>query len=109
MEPSHREILQALTLDAISNDYENFQMVVSEVSRWAKQRQLVFSIDEIADMLLSLVDGDLATTAPPEFADQRDRRGDLENEDIYFKITAKGRLANAELLKDEDATTQPDG
>jgi hypothetical protein len=84
--------LRALTLRAIADDYESFQMVVHEVTKWSSERGLTYSEEEIASMLLMLVDEDLARAW--RLGDLAERiavtRKSIADEEVAFIISKKG-------------------
>lgn len=57
---SREELITAMVMDAIADDYEDFEMVVTEVTRWAAERGIPASQNEIAAGLTILIQAGLA-------------------------------------------------
>ncbi len=100
MDPNSGQVLRSLVLESIANDYEDFQMVVHEVTQWAKKREISFSIDEIANTLLDLISE--ANARAWRLGDAPERiqvtRKCLGDQDVYFIITSKGKVTLADLM-----------
>jgi hypothetical protein len=54
-------LMRLFVLDAIVNDYEDFQMVVNEVVGWGAERGLKISLPEVSEALVGLIKDDLAS------------------------------------------------
>ena len=85
-----------MTLDAIANDYENFEMILHEVRKWSLEDGVpVPSDDEVASALISLVEDGLAQAysvapspdGPKVIPISRAMIGDPYN---YFYVTSQG-------------------
>jgi hypothetical protein len=53
-------LIRALLMDAIANDYEDFNMIVDEVTGWAKERGVLVAPSQISENLRNLIDLGLA-------------------------------------------------
>ncbi len=84
-------------MSAIANDYEDFEMIVSEVTEWARRAGLSFTPAEIFASLEELIEKGLAIAcrlspnSPPEGISP----GSLEvmPDDCYFFLTAEGKAS----------------
>jgi hypothetical protein len=48
-------------MNAVADDYENLEMIQTEVAKWSQDDQIRVSAQEVIDALLGLVRGGLVT------------------------------------------------
>jgi hypothetical protein len=92
--PEDKETLRSLVLRAIADDYEDCQMVIHEVNKWAVERDLSFSASEISNAVVAVVVQGLASAwqlgdSPLRIQVTNQSLG----RDIYFIISAAGKKA----------------
>ena|ERR1700694_3775136 len=94
-DPEDQKLLRTLVLRAVADDYEDCQMVIHEVTKWAIERDLSFSAGEISNVLVALVGEGLATAWQLGDAPRRIHftNQSLGGEDIYFFFSAAGKKA----------------
>lgn len=86
--------LKESVMNAIADDYEDFDMVCLEVSKWAKERSLIVEQQEIANMLQRVIEEGYADAFmySPEL--QRYEVTSFpsgEVSDLWFYMSAKGK------------------
>jgi hypothetical protein len=92
-----RSSIESLVMSAIANDYEDFDMVVSEVTVWAKRAGLSATSAEIFTNLEKLIEKGMAqayrlsSTSPPEVISLPCL--DEMPDDCYFFLTAEGKAS----------------
>jgi hypothetical protein len=89
---SRHATLQNLVLNAFADDFEDFEMIIHEVTQWAAEKGLTFSQDEIAEALEQSIRSGyakayvLSPTLPGRIADFS-----RENiNEFYFCLTPEG-------------------
>ncbi len=95
-----------LVLSAMSNDYEDFEMVVREACKWAEQDGIIIARQDILRALQELISQGYAqsyvlSSTPPHVTPV-----DFSMENvgrIYFYVTPKGQR----LVEDLDKSGQP--
>ena len=91
------EHIRVFVLDAIADDYEDFDMIVGDIGRRAAREGVPVTPVEIWEGLMKLIDEGLArayrlsTTAPPEVI--RGRPDPTIDAGCYFYLTPQGKLA----------------
>ncbi len=88
------EFVEALVLNSIADDYEDFDRVLDEVTAWARFRGLQLTRNEVADALEMTVNTGRAqayalSTVPPRSTPvsfSTEKLGEL-----YFLLTPEGR------------------
>jgi hypothetical protein len=81
-------------MGAIANDYEDFDMVCAEVSKWATQRNLMVERHEIANALQQVIEDGYATAFiySPELQRYEVTRFSSDKvSNIWFYLSAKGK------------------
>jgi hypothetical protein len=90
------QLLHALIMDAIANDYEPFDMIVQQVTTVASERGLVVNRNEIYIVLKELVDSGFAEAYDLSATSSNNGRILTAFEgapDCYFLLTQKGKAA----------------
>lgn len=88
------EVLRGFTMDSIANDYEDFEMITYEVTRWAAEKGLTVTPDQIKSALRGVVLDGLARayrgslTGPGEVIDGWPEPDTDWN--LYYKLTPEG-------------------
>jgi len=86
--------LKESVMSAIANDYEDFDMVCAEVSKWARERGLTVEREEIADALQRVIDEGYADAFIYSPEGQRYEVASFsshEVSDLWFYLTEKGK------------------
>ena len=97
------ELVRHLVLTAISDDYENLEMIHQLVAKRSSRCGLSISISEIIRALGNLIEAGFASpyqlsgTAPPQVMEGRLSPGQFEDFYTYFLTTQKGM----ELLRSD--------
>ena len=86
--------LKESAMRAIADDYEDFNMVCAEVSKWAKQRSLIVQRQEIAKALQRVIDEGYAdafmySTELQRFEVTTFPAGEFGG--LWFYLSAKGK------------------
>lgn len=97
-------------LDAVANDYEKFEMVVAEVSKWMNQTAHGTDADEIAEALMELVADKVVQAF--EYAEDSSSyipiKAELKTiQDRWFYITEQGRRKLTVLAESVALTREP--
>jgi len=88
-----RTLTEALILDSIANDYEDFAMISQEVRDWAQERGFLPEVSEIWAILMGFLEKGLAKAyrlagaGPAEYLQLPTQ----QDEDCYFYLTRAGR------------------
>jgi len=94
------DVVKAMVMDAIANDYEPTSMVVNEVISWAKERGMTVAPEDVFRALTEFVHSGVAkayrlSPAEPPLEVHSLSRVDLAT-DLYFLLTPMGHT----LIKD---------
>jgi hypothetical protein len=90
---SRQEILQDLVLNSFADDFEDFEMIVHEVTQWGNEKDLTFSREEIAAALeQSISNGHAQAYVLSPTMPSRTAKFSREHiDDFYFYLTPAGR------------------
>lgn len=82
-----------LIKDAIANDYEHFEMIMTEVSAWAAESGIFVSREEVAVLLLQLVRSGMAASyaLSPHSVDAEPCAPQIADPSCYFLLTQAGK------------------
>src|SRR5260370_19494133 len=102
-EGSPQSAVREMTLRAISDDYENFEKIVEDVSNWCADRQLEAGRPAIKEALETLIKDSYAqayllTPDPPANAEAV-KYSEAKLDDLWFYVTAKGKNLALSLRK----------
>jgi hypothetical protein len=48
--------LECLVLQSVANDYENFEMILSEIAKWTSMDATALNVDQIKDSLMKAIE-----------------------------------------------------
>jgi hypothetical protein len=90
-------LIRGLVMDAIADDYEDLNMVIGEVTEWAKERGVTVAPVDVSDNLRKLVELGLAKAyrlSPRSLPEEIgvENLGDL-SAGYYFLLTDDGKRA----------------
>ncbi len=90
--PEHT-LIRDIVMDAIANDYEDFTTILQEVTTCTRERGLRIEREEVAAILVGLINNGLAKAYRLSACSQIEVEGRPEGrviEECYYLLTAEG-------------------
>lgn len=90
---SHNELAR-MVLQAVANDYEDFEMIVSEIVGWTSKDNVALDVSQIQDALMkSIADKDVKAYEPSETSNHLivTQADPQKIRTLWFYITEQGK------------------
>lgn len=98
---TRKELICALVMRAIADDYESIETVSAEVSKWASERRLATSQTEVIAQLNAVVAQGLAKVyGTSQRGHLVEMRSPKASSDSYFHLTDEGTRMLKQMLSE---------
>jgi hypothetical protein len=98
--------LTRLVLNAIADDYEDLEIILVDVGKWAEEDGITFGVDDVRASLVELVETGMAKAFEYSYAAQNYEKVSIPcpsdiTEDHWFHISEAGKQAMHEFPREQ--------